>query len=117
MANNTKFKSKLGLSSSLNNLLLLCSNKEDKDLAGIEIRLANGFEDYTLETLDNLRLHEAGYDAYITGLVYAKMFYSLEQKEKTKVSNAVNIMKSLYYFKHGLLNEEEPMFKEVAIIL
>lgn len=94
---------------------MLCTSKDEKGLADINVKLAEGFEDYDLNAPNNLRLHEAGYDAFITGLVFAKMYHALDPVEQEKVKNAVNVMKSLSYFKHGLLNKEEPMFNNVKV--
>ena len=62
-------------------------------------------------------MHEAGYDAYITGYVYAKMFYALNNKEQEEIENSVNVMKSLTYFKNGNLGYKEPWFRNVSFFL
>lgn len=67
--------------------------------------------------MENPRLHEAGYDAFITGYVFAKTFSTLESEEQLKLSNSINSMRSLYYVKNGGYGFEEPSFKSVSRIL
>ncbi len=116
IATNTKFQNKLGPSSALVQLLNMCFNKDDTDLSPMNIKLAEGFEDYSFDKANNLRLHEAGYDAFITGYCYAKMFYGLTPDEQERVANSVNVMKSFHFFKNGLVADEEPFFKKVNIV-
>jgi len=116
IATNTKFQSKLGASSALVQLLNMCFNPDDTDLSSLNIKLAQGFEDYSFDKTDNLRLHEAGYDAFITGYVYAKMFYGLAPEERAHVVNSVNLMRSAYFFKNGLLTHDEPFFNKDAVV-
>jgi len=90
---------------------------KDNGCADVEVTLAKGFEDYDLRKPDNFKLHEAGYDAFVTGYVYAKMFYALNHQEQKELTNSVNIMKSLTYFKHGSISHEEPWFQNVKKFL
>ncbi len=114
IAENSKFRSEL-TSSSLNGLLSFCLNGNSIS-TNLEVKLAQGFDSYDLTNRDS-KFHEAGYDAFITGYVFSKMFNSLNQEEKKFVTNSINVMKSLNYFKNGFLNHEEPWFQNVNIYL
>ena len=112
MVQNTKFKNKLSGASSLGVLTNLCLNKEDKDFADIQITLAENFKEYDFENNKELsRCHEAGYDAFLTGFAFTKMFFTFNQEEKLYLKNSVNSMKCLYYLK--LDSPEDLMYHKV----
>ena len=101
-------------STSLCNLIPICSNKEDKDFYDAEIKLGGKFKAYEIGNLENPRYHEAGYDAFVTGLVFTRMFFGLDKQEQEKLKNSVNVMKSLYSLK---IDGEDPMYKKVIFFL
>lgn len=78
------------------------------------MKLADEFKAYEVGN-ENARYHEAGYDAYLTGFVFLKMFYALEKQDQEKVKNFVNTMKSFYTLKPD--SEQDPMQKEVNYLL
>ena len=112
MIHNTKFKSKLTGSSSLSILTELCLNIEDKDFSDIEVVLGEQFKAYDFKNNSDLsRCHEAGYDAFLTGFAFIKMFFALNEEEKLWLKNSVNSMKCLYYLK--LDNPDDLMYSKV----
>lgn len=109
---NTRFKNKIVLSSKLGDLAELCKNKEDPDLHSFDVVLDQEFKAYEFGNLENPRYHEAGYDAFLTGFAFAKMYYALNKEEQSFVQNSINSMRCLYYMKLG---GADPMYKEVYI--
>ena len=95
-------------------MIPVCSNKEDKDFHDIEITLGDKFKAYEVGNLENPRYHEAGYDAFITGLVFTRTFFGLDKEEQEKLKNSVNVLKSLYSLK---IDGEDPMYKQVIFYL
>ena len=80
------------------------------------IALASGFESYDMEKPENkLHFHEAGFDAYLTGYCFAKMYHKLHPHEVEKVRNSVNVMKSFKFLKFTA--ELDPNFKEVNVLV
>lgn len=114
IVNNTKFKSKIDFSSSIDALSQICIQKEDPDFYNPKVTLADEFKAYEAGNTENARYHEAGYDAYLTGLIFAKMYYALEKEEHLKVKNIINTMRSIYSLK---LDQEDFMLKEVSVML
>ena len=62
---------------------------------------------------EGTRYHEAGYDAFLTGSIFTKMFFALGKDEQMKVENAINTLKCPFYPK---LDGEDVLYKEVIII-
>ena len=80
------------------------------------IDLAPGFESYDMENPENkLHFHEAGFDAYLTGYCFAKMYHKLHSHEVEKVKNSVNVMKSFKFLK--FTTELDPNFNEVCELI
>ncbi len=107
---NTRFRQKAQKSTSLDALTPLCRNEEDKDFYHLNITLEEGFKAYEFGNTENARYHEAGYDAFLTGYVYAKTFFALDKEDQLRMKNSVNVLKSLYYLK---LDAEDPLYKNV----
>ena len=77
----TKFKETLKQNSHLGYCYEVAKKNESGLFDKVDIKLAKGFEAYSEEILDNPRLHEAGYDAFITGYVFAKTFPTFSVSE------------------------------------
>jgi len=117
IVNHTGFVKKLdqtSYSSSLDSLYQIIK-ANDPDFTDIKIKLAPGFESYDMDKPENAtHFHEAGFDAFLTGLCFAKMFYKLHPDEVKKTKNSVNVMKSFKYLK---MNEEiDPYYNENILI-
>jgi len=111
---NSKFKEKVIKSTSLDALTPLCRNEQDKDFFDVNITLEPEFNAYEFGNTENARYHEAGYDAFLTGYVYAKTFFALEKEDQLRVKNSVNALRSLYYLK---LDGEDLLYKQSSMIL
>lgn len=113
MVQNTKFRSKLSNgTSSLGVLTQLCLNPEDKDFSDVQIVLDEKFKAYEFGNNSDLsRCHEAGYDAFLTGFAFIKMFFTFDHEKKNWLKNSVNSMKCLYYLK--LDTPEDIMYQKV----
>lgn len=87
-------------------------NSEDPDFHHFKLILDQKFKAYEPGNLENPRYHEAGYDAFLTGVIYAKMFFMLDKEEQERVKNSINTMRCMYYVK---LTSPDPFIKEVKL--
>ncbi len=111
IVHHTQFNKKLTGGSSLGLITDLC-RKPDDDFDKLEILLDDKFKEYDFQNNKDLgRCHEAGYDSFLTGFVYLKMFGKLSKEEQDLVKNSINSMKSMYYLKLG--SEDDLMYTEV----
>jgi poly(A)-specific ribonuclease len=117
IVNQTNFVKKLDqtlFSSSLDSLYQIIKAKES-EFADIKMKLAPGFESYDMERPENAaHFHEAGFDAFLTGYCFAKMFYKLSTEDAKKVKNSVNVLKSFKYMR--MQEETDPYFNDHATI-
>ena len=85
---------------------------EDPDFHHFNLILEDKFKAYEPGNLENPRYHEAGYDAFLTGVIYAKMFFMLDKEEQERVKNSINTMRCLYSLK---LTSADPFIKPVKL--
>jgi len=111
---NSRFRQKADKSTSLDALTPLCRNEEDKDFYQVKITLEEGFKAYEFGNTENARYHEAGYDAFLTGYVYARTFFALDKEDQLRMKNSVNVLRSLYYLK---LDADDLMYKQSSMII
>lgn len=71
------FKSKLYRQTVLGPIYTDCKDKRMKHILDFEFDLSNGFTNYVGADLAS-HAHEAGYDAYMTGYIYAKMLKHMQ---------------------------------------
>jgi len=108
---------KVSFSSSLDILYDLCKHPDHAaQFADIKIKLGLGFESYDMDKPENCNhFHEAGFDAYLTGYCFAKMFYKMGPEDLNKVRNSVNVMKSFKYLK--VTEELDPYYNDKAVFM
>jgi hypothetical protein len=88
-------------------------DKENPDFFPVEIYLAENFKEYSLVNSEKKPFHEAGYDAFVTGFVFARLYYALSIEEQSKAKNSIFLTKTVFYFKNGNLSHSEPWYKKV----
>ena len=98
----------------MNEIASLALNKEDPDFYNCELILSERFKDYDLWGTSQTRYHEAGYDAFVTGFIFIRMFYILDENEKNKVQNSIFLTKTIFFIKNGNISHWEPWYKEVT---
>jgi len=121
MINHTHLQKKLdpeNMSSTLEILYKMCKDPANElDFSDVKVKLAPGFEQYDMDKPENaLHFHEAGFDAYLTGYCFAKMFPSIQAQahELKKIKNSVNVMRNFKYLK--VSEEEDPYYNENILI-
>eukprot|EP00825_Cyclidium_porcatum_P038403 TRINITY_DN4450_c0_g1_i2.p1 TRINITY_DN4450_c0_g1~~TRINITY_DN4450_c0_g1_i2.p1 ORF type:complete len:337 (+),score=79.34 TRINITY_DN4450_c0_g1_i2:184-1194(+) len=83
----------------------------------VNINLNKGYESYDfLDKNQQTKLHEAGFDSYLTAWVFLRMTSQLKEDEIQQSLNIINNMKSYYNIQLALV-EEKPRYCSIIYVL